>query len=84
MIGLAHGRSWWKGPAPRPKPALARLRVPFGFDLDQPTEPHASDGPMARAMPLRSYLGREAFAQAKSELWEREPWMRKYPELFRR
>jgi hypothetical protein len=39
---------------------------------------------MARAMLLRSYLRREAFAQAKSELWEREPWMRKYPELFRR
>lgn len=38
----------------------------------------------ARAMLLRSYLGREAFAQAKSELWEREPWMRKYPELFQR
>ena len=28
----------WKGPAPRPKPALARLRVPVRFfDLDQPT-----------------------------------------------
>jgi hypothetical protein len=39
---------------------------------------------MARAMLLRSYLGREAFAQAKSELWEREPWMRKYPDLFQR
>jgi hypothetical protein len=39
---------------------------------------------MARAMLLRSYLGREAFAQAKSEPWEREPWMRKYPELFQR
>jgi hypothetical protein len=31
MIGLAHGRSWWKGPAPRPKPTLARLRMPVRF-----------------------------------------------------
>jgi hypothetical protein len=60
------------------------FEYPFGFDLDQPTGPHASEGAMARAMLLRSYLGREAFAQAKSELWERERWMRKYPELFQR
>ena len=32
---------------------------------------------------LSNVMWREAFAQAKAELWANEPWVRRYPELFR-
>jgi hypothetical protein len=32
---------------------------------------------------LNECMWREAIAQAKKELWAREPWMRQWPELFR-
>ena len=33
---------------------------------------------------LREWMTRLMIEQAKEELWEREPWVRQYPELFQR
>jgi hypothetical protein len=33
---------------------------------------------------LNNAMWEAAWASAQAELWEREPWMRKFPELFSR